>query len=1042
MLMKKAKLFFSVLFLLVCVTVTAQNLTVKGIVTDASNGETIPAASVVLKGTSKGVATDGLGFYTIQAPASGVLMFSSIGYKTVEIPVDGRSTIDVELQPDAEYLDDVVVVAYGTQSAKTVTAAVASVKSDVLKDAPNVNFDAMLQGQASGVQVSSPSGGAGSQAKVLIRGVSSISAGTDPLYIVDGIPIASNTNYQGYTEANALADINPADIASIDILKDAAATALYGSRAASGVILITTKQGRKGEAKITYDMNIGLTEPTKVFDVMDADTYVAYKNLAIKNRYGTDEVIISGSGTDFGNKAFNLMTDSQGNTIRTNWNDLIFKRGLVQNHTVAISGGTDKTQYYMSANYADNSGIIQGDRYRRVGIKANVSSKINKWLKVGLNSSYSNGFTEAADASRNGSVFAAAGLPRQAMIIPPILPAYNEDGSYYVNETGQYIGTGGIAIKSLGYPNAMSQLESFNKVNTSRVIASGFAELTPVKNLILRSQYGIDYMFEEQETYWHQSYGQGVNYNGYGWKRFDTLTNWTWTNTAEYNLILGGSTLNFLAGMEANERSYGADSVKGENILNPAYTGFRAGYATYEAGGGYGSRAMISYFGRINYDYMARYMLSANFRRDGLSSLGSNNKWGNFWGVSAAWRISEEEFFANARNIFDDLKINASYGVVGNSEIGYYNAQTYYGDDVYGGLPSLGLSNIGDSNLAWESSSKYDVGLSAVLFGRINFDFDYYYTKTNNLVMAVPQGPSTGIGSLVTNAGSLENKGIEITIGADIIRTKDFTWNTNFNLTTAHNKVLSLAEGVDAVYGEDISITVPGYSIGQIYVYPTGGIDPETGQRIFYGTNGEWTRFDYLEGDWFLKDGTPFQGDLAPVRSGNTLPTWFGGWNNTFRWKGFDMNIFFQYSGGNWIMNAMTASGSDNRWWNNYSEVAEKSWKQPGDNAKYAKPIYGDNYSNGSAMDISDWIEKGDYLRLKSVSLGYTYNTGAKKTLLGFSSIRAYAQVQNAFVLTAFTGLDPEITSSYSDQPVLTSGYYKNTLPQARTYTLGVQLAF
>ena len=1051
--MKKAKLFFSALFVFMGVTLFAQNITIKGTIKDASSGEAIPFAAVQIKGTLTGVAADAEGAYTISAPATASLVVSSIGYLNEEVAVEGRNTINISLRPDAEALENVVVVAYGTQSAKTVTAAVASIKSDLLKDAPNVSFDSMLQGQASGVQVSSPSGGAGAQAKVLIRGVSSISAGTDPLYVVDGVPIASSVISNAYTEANALSDINPADIASIEVLKDAAATALYGSRAASGVILITTKQGRKGETKVTYDMSVGFTQPTKIYEMMDADTYVKYKNQAVYNRYGTDEVSLGGD-TPYGNKAFNLMTDSKGNTIRTKWSDLVFKNGLIQNHTVAISGGSDKTQYYASANYADNSGIIIGDQYHRYGIKANVSTQVNKWLKVGLSTTYSNGFTQAVDASRHGSVFAAAGLPRQAMIMPPILPAYNEDGSYYTSDDGQYVGTGGIRIKTLGYPNAMAQMESFNKVLTTRILATGFVELTPIKNLSLKSQFGIDYMTETEETYWNQSYGQGAGYadsenglnGGYSHKRFSDMTNWTWTNTAEYNLAFGGNSFNFLAGMEANERSYGMDAVNGTHVLNPAYTGFRAGFSEYTASGTYGARALTSYFGRINYDYKARYMVSLNFRRDGLSALGVNNKWGNFWGASAAWRVSEEAFFAPVLSVVDDFKINASFGVVGNSEVGYYNAQTYYGDDVYGGDPSLVLDNIGDASLGWENSSKWDVGFSAGFFHRITLDFDWYYTKTNDLVLNVPQGPSTGIGGLVTNAGSMENRGIELTLGAEVISTKDFSWNTSFNITTAQNKVLSLAEGVPEIYAGDddspTSVTLPGYSVGQIYAYPTGGIDPDTGRRIFFGSNGEWTSYDPLTKAWYLKDGTRYAGAIAPVRAGNTLPTWFGGWNNTLRWKGFDLNFFFQFSGGNWIMNANTASGSDNRWWNNFAEVAELSWQKKGDQAKYAYPVYGDNVSNGSAYSLTDWIEKGDYLRLKSVSLGYTFNTGAKKALLGFSSIRAYVQVQNAFVLTAFTGLDPEITSSYSEQPVLAAGYYKNTLPQARTYTLGLQVTF
>ena len=1045
--MKKVRIILSMMLLTLATAVFAQNVSVSGIITDASNGEPIPGASVLLQGTTTGAIASIDGHYALNAPSNATLVVSSIGYKTVEVPVSGRNVINVALEVDTELLDDVVVVAYGTQSARTMTASVATVKSDVLKDAANVSFDSMLQGQAAGVQVANSSAGVGASAKVLIRGVSSISAGTDPLYIVDGIPISSSTVYQSYTESNALSDINPADILSIDILKDAAATALYGSRAASGVIIITTKTGRSGEAKVTYDMNVGMSEPTKLFNMMDADTYVAYKNQAYMNLYGTDEV----SGNPWGPKAFNFMKDDKGNPIKVNWNDLIFKKGFIQNHTVSVSGGTPATQYYMSANYSTDSGIIIGDQYRRMGIRANVSTKINDWLKVGLNAQYSNAYTHTYDASRNGGVIAAAGLPRVAMIMPPIISPYNSDGSYYTIKDGQYIGYGGVGVVSttngFGYPNGMAQSESYNKVWTNRLITSGFVELTPIKNLTLKSQLGIDYMDEVEETFWNQNYGQGVNYNGYVLKRWSNMTAWTWTNTADYNLTFGGNTFNFLVGTEAYNRFYSIDTVQGDDVLNPAYIGFRAGYTNYDAGGSEGEKSMMSFFGRINYDYMSKYMLSVNYRRDGLSALGANSKWGDFYGVSAAWRISEEPFFDSLRGVFDDLKINASYGLVGNSEVGYYNAQTYYGDTLYGGLAGLGLSNIGDSSLAWESSHKWDVGLSARLWHRIDFDFDWYYTKTNDLVMAVPQGPSTGIGSLVSNTGSLENRGIEFSIGADIISTDDFLWHSSLNVTTSHNKILSLAEGVDEIYGGsdsygETNITLPGYSIGQLLAYPTGGIDPETGRRIFYGTNGEWTTYDRVTGQWYLKDGTVFQGNLAPVRAGNSLPTWFGGWTNTFNWKGFDLNLFFQFSGGNWILNSMTATGADNRWWNNFAEVAEKSWKKPGDNAKYAKPYFGDNVSNGSAYDMTDWIERGDYLRLKTVSLGYTFNTGARKKQLGFSSFRIYAQIQNALVFTAFTGLDPEITSSMSDSPVLAGGFYKNTLPQARTYTAGLQITF
>jgi len=1054
--MKKIRIFLTCILLAVSATAFAQNLQVKGTVTDAGTGEGVAFASIQVEGTMIGTSSDADGNYAISAPANAKLVFSFVGYKTAVVAVDGKTKVNCALAADTEMLEETVVVAYGTQSAKTVTASVASIKADAIKDLPNVSVDGMLQGQAAGVQIATANAGSGQAASIHIRGISSISGGTDPLYVIDGMPMSTSAVNANYTDINPIADINPADILSIEVLKDAAATALYGSRAANGVIMITTKNGRKGEMSVTYDGNVGVQTPTKMFDVMDAQTYTNFKNLAVFNAKGKTEVDLGGGENIWGTNAFNLMRDKNGNIIDTDWAKQIYQNGLIHNHTLAIQGGNDKVQYYISGNYAKQDGIVMGDSYERMGVKANVTSQINKWLKVGINAQYSHGKTSSKDGSRIGSVFAAAGLSRMAIIMPSSLAGYGSekidegtgkpyfdttDPSYYTMNGGQYIGTGGIRLKSLSYPNPMTSLENFNNQISDRIIATTFAQVTPIKNLNIKTQFGIDHMMSNEETYWDALYGQGANYPGYAWRTYSNNTDWTWTNTINYGLHFGENTFDFLVGMEAYSSGYEYDYINASEMLNTLYDGFKAGYSKYDAGGTYGKKTMISYFGRINYDYKAKYMVSANYRRDGLSSLGTNSKWGNFWGVSAAWRISEEGFFDSIRDVISELKIKGSYGVVGNSQIGYYNSQSYYSDAIYGGTAALGLANIGDSNLAWESSNKLDVGLEFALFNNVTVGFDYYNTKSNNLVMAVPQGPSTGIGSLVTNAGSMKNEGIELTISADVIKNKNFKWYTSFNFTTVDNKVLSLAEGVDQIYGESESnLTMPGYSMGQLYLYPTGGIDPETGRRIFFGSNGEWTSYDPATKAWYLKDGTLFQGEISQVRAGNTIPTWYGGWTNTFNFYGFDVNLMFQYSGGNWIFNGNTATGSDMRWWNNFSEVAEKCWKNPGDNAKYARPFYGDNVSNGSAYDITDWVEKGDYLRLKNVSLGYTFKF--KKEKSGLSSLRLYGQVQNAFVLTAYTGLDPELTSSYTTDAVHSSGYDKNTLPQARTFTFGAQIKF
>lgn len=360
------------------------------------------------------------------------------------------------------------------------------------------------------------------------------------------------------------------------------------------------------------------------------------------------------------------------------------------------------------------------------------------------------------------------------------------------------------------------------------------------------------------------------------------------------------------------------------------------------------------------------------------------------------------------------------------------------------------MSKIADPNLKWESSEKYDVGFSARLFNRIDIDFDYFYTKSSDLILDVPQAPSKGLPGniLTTNAGKMKNYGVEFTVSADILRDSEFKWNTSFNITTTQNRVIALADGLDNIIGADESqleitnITVPGKSIGQLYLYPAGGVDAETGLRVFYGSNGERLLFDYTsDAGWLNEDGTPYTGDLNPVICGNTLPTWYGGWSNTFSYKNFDMSIFFQFSGGNYIYNGTKATVSDMRYWNNSKEVLENYWTEDRKDAMFPKPIYGDNISNGSSYPISDWVEKGDYLRLKNISLGYTFNTKNWASAIGISKLRVYAQAQNLFVLTGYSGMDPEVMSNTTNA-TLAPGTDKNTLPQARTFTFGVNLAF
>ena len=974
------------------------------------------------------------------------MQISYIGMQTAEVAI--APNIRVILKTDSKALDEVVVVAYGTQSARTVTASVSTVRADALKDVPSVSFDQMLQGRASGVSITTPSAGVGQAPIVRVRGVNSITSGTSPLYVVDGVPIESG-NLSYLANANALADINPADIVSMDVLKDAAAAALYGSRAANGVILITTKQGQSGKVKVSYDGFVGFSNATDFYEMMNAQEYVDFKNLAVKNRYGTDELsLTTGYVSPYGNKAFNMMKDANGNYVDTDWKDAAFQNGLSQSHSVAVSGGSDKVRYYLSGNYTTQEGIVKGDKYDRLGVKANINVQATDWLKVGMNTNVTTGTTSYVDAARRGSNFAVGGFPRLALINAPNLPMYNEDGTPYYLAQG--LGYGGNTVFStFSNPAAILSLGNGLSSDVTRFIGVFYAEATPLKGLSLKTQYGVDYARIEEQRFWSPLHGDGVNSKGLA-NAYNTKNNrWTWTNTATYNFSLGQNNFNLLAGTEASERNNSRWTAQRKDLQDDKFVVFQGPFGSATAGGSLSNNTMVSYFGRINYDYASKYIVSLNYRRAGYSALSEQNRWGNFGGVSAAWRVSEEGFFNPLRNVVDDLKIKGSYGVVGNTDIYDYASKSFYSSYNYGINGTYGLAQIADPNLKWESSEKYSIGFNARLLDRISVDFDYYYTKSSDLILDVPQSPSKGIpGNIITtNAGKMKNSGIELTVSADVIRNSQFTWETSFNITTNKNKVISLADGVENILKGDnggleiTNITVPGKSIGRLYLYPTAGVDPKSGRRVFITPEGDRTLLMFEKGWLFYEDVTEYAGEFEPVDCGNTLPTWYGGWTNNFKYKGFDLSLFFQFSGGNKIYNGTKASVSDMRYWNNSKDVYKKYWTPERTHAEYPMPIYGDNYSNGSALPISDLVERGDYLRLKNVSLGYTFNTKNWSKAVGISALRLYVQAQNLFVITGYSGMDPE-TLTNVESATLSGGTDKNTLPQARTYTIGVNLTF
>lgn len=1046
--MRKLTFLWACLFLIGVGLVNAQSKSLSGKVLSAEDGQPVIGASVMVKGTTTGTITGVDGGFTLSIPGSAkTLVISYVGMKTME--VEAKSGMIVKLESDALAIDEVVVVAYGTQSTRKVASSISTVKGDAMKDASNTSLDQALQGRTSGVQITSPAGVVGQPPIVRIRGVNSITSGTSPLYVIDGVPVNTG-DFGSLGQANGLSDLNPSDILSMDVLKDAAAAAMYGSRGANGVILITTKTGSRDRVKVSYDGWFGVTTPTNFMEVMNAQQYVDFKNAAVKNRWGIDNRnIATGTTLTDGRKSFNLMNDANGNVIDSKWRDVIFQDGFTQNHTVSISGGGDKSQFYLSTNYIGQDGMVIGDKYNRLSVKANANVNVTDYLKIGSSVNASSSDNRAVDAARAGSNFAVGGFPRMGLINAPNIRIYNDDGTPYYDPNGG-LGYGPNTVRNT-YSNPAQLVEQSNFTGTSvdRLIASFYGEIKPLKGLTIKTQYGIDNARVEDQLFWSPLHGDGFNDNGYASNMASHIKQWTWTNTANYGFSVGDHSFDLLAGTEATEYSYSRWGIEKLDLTDVKFIDEQATFLTDNAAGDYlGSNSLVSYFGRLNYDFKSKYILSVNYRRDGYSGLGE--KWGNFGGIAGAWRISDEEFFADIKNIFDDVKIKSSWGVVGNSDVGSYPAKSFYSSYYYGDAGIYSLGQTGDSKLKWESTQKFDLGLNFNFFKKVSIEVDYYQAKTKDLVLAVPQAPSKGIpgGSIKTNAGKMENSGVEFTIGADVIKTKDFTWNTSFNLTTNKNIVTGLADGVEEILAGDASglettnKTIVGKSIGQLYLYPTRGIDPETGRRVFVTPDNEEVLFKYEQGlGFYYRDGTEYTGDIEQVVSGNTLPTYYGGWTNNLKYKNFDLNLFFQFSGGNKIYNGTKATTSDNRYWNNSIDVLNNYWTPERKNATYALPIYGDNYSNGSAMPISDWMEDGDYIRLKNVVLGYSLDNKYLPKAIGISALRVYLQAQNLFVITKYTGLDPEALTNVQSYN-LAGGTDKNTMPQARVLTVGLNVTF
>lgn len=1039
--------------------------TITGTVVD-ENGKPIPNASVMVKGTTTGTTTKADGTYSITVPDNArSLIISAAEMTTMELAIGRTNIIDAVLRSEEKEIAEVVVTGYGTQRRKEVTGNIASVKGVAVANKPVQSFEQALAGRATGVQITIPNGVLNTPPVFRIRGTNSISLSSYPLIVVDGVPSPTG-DFSGTAAAgNALASINPDDIESIDIAKDAASTAIYGSRAANGVVFITTKKGKAGKAKVSYNGSVSWTSVYGVPEVLNAQQYTDYKNKAAANNPNINTTNPSGANY----VKFATATDAQGRLIDTRWADWIYQTGFSQNHSLNVSGGSDNTTYYFSAGYTDQEGIIRKNTFTRRNILANVDTRVNNFFKVGGKISYSNEINKAATSSGSlpGEAFNTTGLGRLVMVTAPNVAPYKNDGSYNIANApgnvpqGNFIGSMNNTVQ-VGFYNPVPILD-LNRQNAeiNRIQSNVYGEVKPFRWMTLKSMYGIDYLYVDNETFLTPIHGDGFTPNGSASSWLGKYKRWTWANTAQIDYTFASRhNLSVLFGNEQDRRTSLGYGLNRQQLSDPAYTVIQAGWTVNNPTGAvYGENYMLSYFGRINYDFNKKYFLSANLRQDEYSAFAAKKE--IFWGASAGWEVGKENFWeaAGLNNIARNFRLRGSYGKVGNaSGIGDYVIYSSYGSGLYGGLPTLIFNFAGNNQIEWETSSKIDVGTSfSLLNDRIQIEATRYYNDIKGLILNVPQAPSTGLpNALPTNIGTMYNKGWEFSLSGTPFRGKNFNWTSTLNVTTNKNEVTSLAPGLTEVLTatsglETVHRTAVGYPVGMIWVVRNGGVDPQTGRRILLNKAGQPVLYQFYvppgQFQWSNPDGTQYRENNVPVgitqakdgvMYGNTNPKVYGGFDNTFRYKDFDLNVLLTYQFGFYVYYGSNAGLHDQRFWNNHIDVLT-AWEKPGDITTVPKPVYLDNISNGSGLPMSYNVFKGDFVKVKNVTL--SYNLPAKVlSKAKFSSARFYVSGQNLAIITDYPGPDPEVSSNGNSNTA--QGADRNTVANGRTIVVGLNLGF
>ncbi|MDX9781907.1 MAG: TonB-dependent receptor [Bacteroidales bacterium] len=1002
--MKKIRLILTVLIAFVTSVAYSQSISITGTVTDASTGEPIPFASVLVKGTRTGVSTDLNGKYTISAAPTAVLTFSSIGYTESDIPVSNRTSIDAVLSPSAIALEDVLVVAYGTVRREAKTGSVSTVKGEGIAEVPVTSVDKMLAGKMAGVQVTAASGQPGASSQIRVRGTSSINAGSEPLWVVDGIPVMNGDQTYFTNTGNAIASINPSDIESITVLKDAAAASVYGSRAANGVILVTTKSGKEGKARFNARAKYGISQLANDnnFGIMNGEQLLGYQRAAAMNRMDIESAANKSKYDPDNANGLYYRPMSLLDEPLTDWMDHFTRLGNLSEFEINASAGNQRGKFYTSLSYQENEGVFYGIDFSKLTARVNSDYKLTDKLEIGTRVNLA--YTVANDVPMQSLYYSNPAFA--GMTLLPWIPAYNEDGTHNIN----------IPSNSNTNPRATAEYDD-QWEKQYRMQGSFYLQWSPIKNITIKTTNAAEGTFGEGRRYWSPE----TDIDGATTLQSSTLQymQLTTSNTITYNNVFNDQhNVRALVGQEAMRRTYNSYYIYSPNV-DPAIPYPNTSTPAEDEGGyDYNARTLMSFFGIFDYSYESKYLLQGSVRYDGSSLFGSNKRWGLFWSAGGSWNIHNESWFKNIKMV-DLLKLRLSYGVNGNDNISAYRAYGVYASTAYNGYTGMLPSTPSNQNLSWELNKSWNLGLDFGLFGKLNGSIDAYRRLTTDMLLSKNVPQTSGFSSNFLNIGELLNTGIEFQLEGTIIQNKELTWNAGLNIAYNKTELLNLGDNNEITYSGDSRLKhTVGKSMYTFYLKDYYGVNPSNGEALWNTADGTLTN-DYNKGAWMY--------------AGSPEPKFTGGFNTSLTWKGFNLSAFIEFKTGNkvLIVENRYVNADGNQMNMNQTINSLNYWKQPGDVGVNPKPIAG-TASNSYTFASTRWLQDGSYARIKDITLSYSF---PKKWMdsIKMSGLKLYVSAYNLYTFHDVDFWDPErgVTG-------MGTGIY----PMTKTIVGGLELSF